>query len=205
MHDFNKNYVLIRSGVVEQRIVIKNNEGTFLFEKILEPINKSINHMNTKKMYDLFDELLSNKSKEKTYAIDMDGILLRSVSKEEAKKKLDEFMMYLKKKRIPYEYDGYNLTWNGEVDKDIIPNTNIPINKPIFIIKLNRENIDIKLFEATYIESNFVKVSISDIPVKPLTLDVISIMLSETTKKLKEPTFCKKTKQHRKSFFRNRY
>lgn len=205
LQDFGKNYVLIRSGVVEERVVIKNNEGAFLFEKRLEPVNKSVDYMSIDKMENLFDELLSNKDNKKVFAIDIDGILLRRVSKEERKKKVDEFITYLGEKGIPYQYDGHHLNWNGEVDKDRIPNTSIPLNTPIFIVKLNGENIDIKLFEASYIENNLAKVSLSDIPVKSLSLDVISILLAEETKKIGEPTFYKKDKQHKKSIFRKRH
>jgi len=205
LYDFGKNYVLIRNGVVRECVAIKNNDGTFLFEKTLKTINKSVNHMSNGKMNNLFSELLSCSEGEKAYAIDINGNFIRAVSDDERHNNMLEFISYLEEKGIKYKYDGHSLEWFGKVDKDRIPNTSIPFNKPIFIVKLNGENIDIKLFEATYIENNFVKVAVSNIPVKPISLDVISILLNEDAEIIKEPIFQKKEKQYRKSFWRNRH
>jgi len=190
--DFDKPYLLIRSGLPQQYYVSKTSDGAIVVQQNLETTNHDRKFFNTEEMHSFLRELITCNNGEQSYAIDMDGKFLNFVSKEERMLELNKFLDYLEENNIYYKYDGYTLNYGYVPDKSKIPSTMIPMDGPIFIVKINGSEIKIKLVEVTSMDKDYSRLSVYDLPLNKFTLEQISCLTSEASKTLKEPTISRR-------------
>lgn len=192
IYDFNKPYILIRSGVPQQYYVSKTNDGAIVIQQNLELANHNRMFFNTEEMHSFLRELLSCKNGEQSFAMEADGRFLNFVSKEERMIELNKFLDYLEENNIYYKYDGYNLYFSDITDKSKIPNTMIPTDGSIFIVKINGSEIKIKLVNITSMDKDYSRLSLYDLPINKYTLEQILCLTSEVSKTLKEPSISRR-------------
>lgn len=192
IYDFDKPYLIIRSGLPQQYYVSKTNNGAIVIQKTLETKNRDRELFNTEEMHSFLRELVTCNNGEQSYAIDMDGKFLNFVSREERMLELNKFLDYLEENNIFYKYDGYTLNYGYVPDKSKIPSTMIPTDSPIFIVNINGSEIKIKLVGITSMDKDYFRLNVYDLPINKFTLEQISYLTSEASKNLKEPSISRR-------------
>lgn len=175
--DFNKPYILIRSGNIYEYYFSKVNNENLIIQKKVDPINNDNYTLKTDQLQSFFQTLLKCNQDEKIHMIDIDGNFLNFTSKDERKHNLNKFIKYLENNKINHMYDGHTLSYNNVPDKNKIPNTIIPHNKPIFVIKSNEKNITIDLIELTKLNQNNININIKNIPLNEFHLKQILVFI----------------------------
>lgn len=201
LFDFNKPYILIRDGILNECYVAKENNKTYIIENYFGLDEKDVTikkYIENGKVYDFFGELINNNDGKKTYIIDSTGKHLNICFDEnERKQKKYELIEFLKQKKLLDSFDENNIWYhNGEFILE--DNFMLPGDNPLFMIKLDGNEMQIKYIELSNINEDITKVMSFDIPIERYNLEQISEIVKKSTKKLKEPVFSKKLRRIKK-------
>lgn len=192
LFDFNKPYLLIRDGAVSQCNVFKTNDSAVVTQKLLKRENYVREFFDREDMYSFLRKLVTCDNGEQAYALDSMGRFLKFASSEERKVETNKFIDYLERHNIYYKYNGRDLEYGIVYDKSKIPNTMIPFDVPIFIVKINGSEIKLKVVVATFMDTDYYRAKIYDLPINKFTLEQISWLTKNASKTLKEPSISRR-------------
>lgn len=196
LFDFNKPYIIINNGILYGcSAALVTYDKTYFIETFFEVDDKDVNikkYIEKEKVYDFFGELINIKDGKKTYIVDTTGKHLNIIFDEnERKQKGNELIELLKQKKMLDKFDEHDIWYhNGEYileDKFLLPS-----DSPLYVIKLDGKEIQIKFVLLSSINEDIVKVMSFDIPVERYTLEQVNkIIENSESEKLKEPVFSK--------------
>lgn len=194
LFDFNKPYVLINNGILSECYVAKADDKTYIIQtdftvdKEVAIVNK---YIEKEKVYDYFGELINNNDGKKTYIIDSTGKHLNiCFDEKERKQKRNELIDFLKQKKMLYSSDEHNI-WYHNAEFILEDNFMLPFDNPLFMIKLDDNEMQIKYIQLSSLNEEMVKIMSFNIPVERYSLEQISKIVKNSIKKLKEPVFSK--------------
>lgn len=194
LFDFNKPYVLINNGILSECYVAKADDKTYIIQtdftvdKEVAIVNK---YIEKEKVYDYFGELINNNDGKKTYIIDSTGKHLNiCFDEKERKQKRNELIDFLKQKKMLYSSDEHNI-WYHNAEFILEDNFMLPFDNPLFMIKLDDNEMQIKYIQLSSLNEEMVKIMSFNIPVERYSLEQISEIVKNSIKKLKEPVFSK--------------
>lgn len=194
LFDFNKPYVLINNGILSEYYVTKEDDKTYIIQTYLAVDDKDDivkKYIEKEKVYDFFGEMINKNDGKKTYIVDSTGKHLNICFDEnERKQKRNELIEILKQKEILDSFDEHNI-WYRNGDFILEDNFLLPFNKTLFMVKLDDNEMKVKLIQLSSLNEDIVTIMSFDIPVEIYTLEQISEIVKDSAKKLKEPVFSK--------------
>lgn len=194
LFDFNKPYVLINDGILSECYIAQENGKTYIIQIYFAVDDKEAivkKYIEKERVYDFFGEMINKNDGKKTYIIDPTGKHLNICFDEnERKQKMNELIEILKQEKLLESFDEHNIWYhNGEFILE--NNFMLPFDNPLFMIKLDGNEMQIKYIQLSSLNEDILKVMSFDIPVERYNLEQISEIVQNSTKKLREPVFSK--------------
>lgn len=167
LFDYNKPYIVIRDKFVQQLYLKKSDKGVYSFFGAPTASEPEIAIQEDITKENILRGLCSQNDSISLYVIDYDGLLYNPfASKEEIIKNRIDFIKYLEKNDIYYEYDDVSkrILYNNRcVRNKFVPNTLLNNKTPKFIVTVNNNDIETKVVELEKISNNTICTKVYDV------------------------------------------
>lgn len=168
--EINKPYLIIKSGIPLLYYVTEVNNNFVLIKKILETTNYQKEYVNEEKEKEILKNLVTCEEEEKVFVIDEYGRILKlDISSEEYNKEFYKFIDYLDKNNKEYKFDGRTLDYSSaNISLEKTPSIWMLYNTNTYFIKVNKNEIQVKLYKETKVGNNYFKIEICDLKINSL-------------------------------------